>query len=231
MNAKVGEGDVPGIVGKYGLGERNKAGERLIEFCAGNNLNISNTNFQQHKRRLYTWISPNKQYRNQIDYIMCSSRWKSAIQVAKTLPGADCGTDHQLLISKIRLRLKNVPKSKASVRYNVQEIPVVYGVQISNRFAALSEMDMDREPNELWEEVRDIVKEEARNHIPKLKRARKAKWLSEEAINIAKDRRRAKAKGDSEEVRRLNGKFQREARKDKERYLNQECQQIEENSQ
>ena len=112
-----------------------------------------------------------------VDYIKWSGiyKWKSAVQVAKALPGADCGTDHQLLVSKIRMRPQRIAKTKAPVRYNVTNVPNVYGVQISNRFAALSEMD--REPNELREEVRDTVTEEACEYIPKKKRMKKAKWL------------------------------------------------------
>ena len=97
-NAKVGSQETPGVTGKFGLGMRNEAGQRLIEFCQENALVIANTLFQQHKRRLYTWASPDGQHRNQIDYILCSQRWRSSIQSAKTRQGADCGSDHELLI-------------------------------------------------------------------------------------------------------------------------------------
>ena len=73
-------------------------------------LVIVNTIFQQHKRRLYTWTSPNGQHRNRIYYILCSQRWRSSIQSAKTRLGADCGSDHELLIAKFRLKLKKVGK-------------------------------------------------------------------------------------------------------------------------
>ena len=99
-NAKVGSQETPGVTGKFGLGVRNEAGERLIEFCQENALVIANTLFQQHKRRLSTWTSPDGQHRNQIDYILCSYRWRSSIQSAKTSLGADCGSDKQLLIAK-----------------------------------------------------------------------------------------------------------------------------------
>ena len=71
-NAKVGSQETPEVTGKFGLGVRNEAGQRLIEFCQENALVITNTLFQQHKRRLYTWTSPDGQYQNQIDYILCS---------------------------------------------------------------------------------------------------------------------------------------------------------------
>ena len=105
-NAKVGSQETPGVTGKFGLGMRNEAGQRLIEFCQENALVIANTLFQQHRRRLYTWTSPDGQHQNQIDYILCRQRWRSSIQSAKTRPGADCGSDHELLISKFRLKFR-----------------------------------------------------------------------------------------------------------------------------
>ena len=95
-NAKVGSQEAPGVTGKFGLGVQNEAGQRLRVFCQENSLVTSNTLFQQHKRRLYTSISPDGQHRNQIDYIICSQRWRSSIQSAKTRPGADCSSAHEL---------------------------------------------------------------------------------------------------------------------------------------
>ena len=96
--------DWPGVTGKFDLGIWNEVGQRLIEFCQENALVIANTLFQQHKRKLYTWTSPDGQHRNQIDYILCSQRWRSSIQSAKTRPGADYGSDHKLLIVKFRFK-------------------------------------------------------------------------------------------------------------------------------
>ena len=98
--------EIPEITGKFGLGIQNEAGKRLTEFCQENALVIANNLFQQHKRRLYTWTSPDGQYRDQIDYILCSQRWRNSIQSAKTRLEADCGSDHELLIAKLRLKLK-----------------------------------------------------------------------------------------------------------------------------
>ena len=102
-NAKVGSQETPGVTGKFGLGIRNEAGQRLIDFCQENALVIANTLFQQHNRRLYTWTSPDGQHRNQIEYILCSQRRRSSIQSTKIRPGADCGSDHERLITNFRL--------------------------------------------------------------------------------------------------------------------------------
>ena len=123
--------------GKFGLGVQNEAGQRLIEFCQENALVIENTLFQQHKRRLYTWTSADGQHRNQNDYILCSQRWRSSIQSAKTRPGADCGSDHELLIAKFRLKLKKVGKTTRSFRYDLNQIPYDYTVKVRNRFKGL----------------------------------------------------------------------------------------------
>ena len=101
-NAKVGSQETPGETSKFVIGIQNEAGQRLIEFSQENALVITNTLFQQHKRRLYTWTSPDGQHGNQTDYILYSQRWRSSIQSAKTRLGADCGSDHELLIAKFR---------------------------------------------------------------------------------------------------------------------------------
>ena len=105
-NEKVGSQETSGETGKFGLGVQNEPGQMLIQFSQENVLVIANTLFQQHKRRLYTWTSPGGQHQNQIDYILCSQRWRSSIQSAKTRPGADCGSDHELLTAKFRLKLR-----------------------------------------------------------------------------------------------------------------------------
>ena len=98
---------------------------------------IANTLFQQHKRRLYTWTSTGGQHRNQIDYILCSQRWRSSIQSAKTRLGVDCGSDHELLIAKFILKLKKVGKTTRPFRYDLNQIPYDYTVEVRNRFKGL----------------------------------------------------------------------------------------------
>ena len=121
-NAKVGSQEIPGVTVEFGLGVDNEAEQRLIGLCQENALVIPNTPFQQHQRRLYTWTSPDGQYWNQTDYILCSQRWRSSIQSAKTRLGADCGSDHELLIEKFRLKLKKVGKTSRSSRYEINPL-------------------------------------------------------------------------------------------------------------
>ena len=116
------------------LGVQKEAVQRLTEFRQENTLLIANTLFQQHKRRLYTWTSPDGQHQNQIDYILCSQRWRSAIQSGKARLGVDCGSDHELLIAKFRLKLKKVGKTTRPFKYDLNQIPYNYTVEVTNRF-------------------------------------------------------------------------------------------------
>ena len=95
---------------------------------------LFNTLFQQHKRRLHTWTSPDGQHRNQIDYILCSQRWRSFIQSAKTRPRGDCCSDRELLIAKFRLKLKKVGKTTSPFRYDLNQIPYDYTMEVKNRY-------------------------------------------------------------------------------------------------
>ena len=180
---------------KYGPGNRHNADERLIKFCVANDLFVTNTFCSQPKRGRYTWISPDEQYRHQIDYILCSKRWRSAVHGTKTLRGADCGRDYQLLISKIQIKLKKKNNNfQAPARFNVEERTTEFAVEVYTKFAGL--VHDKRYPAELWEDVRDFVEEAANKHIQKRQFPKRAKWLSKETINVAKERRIAKAMGD-----------------------------------
>ena len=156
--------------------------------------------------------STDGQHQNQIDYILCSQRWRSSIQSAKTRPGADCGSDHEPLIAKFRLKLKKVGKSTRLFRYDLKQIPYNYTEEVINSFNRLGLIN--RVPEELWMEVLDIVQEAVIKTIPKKKKCKKAKWLSEEALQIAEKKREVKGKGEKEKYTHLNAEFQRIARRD-----------------
>ena len=166
-NAKVGSQETPGVTGKFGLGVQNEAGQRLTEFCQENTLVIANTLFQQHKRRLYTWTSPDGQHQNQTDYILCSQRWRNSTQSAKTRRRADCGSDNELLIAKFRLKLNKIGKTTRSFKYDLNQIPNNYTVEMRNRFKGLDVID--RVPDERWMEVCNTVQETGIKTIPKKK--------------------------------------------------------------
>ena len=114
--------------------------------------------------------------------------------VRKTRPGAHYGSDHELLIAKFRLKLKKVGKTTRSFRYDLNQILYNYTVEVRNRFKGLDLID--RVPEDLCTEVHDIVQETGIKTIPKKKKCRRAKWLSDETLKIAMKRREAKGKGE-----------------------------------
>ena len=141
----------------------------------------------------------------------------------------DCGSDHELLIAKFRLKFKKVGKTTKPFRYDLNQTPYDYTVEVRNRFKGLDLIE--RVPDELWMEVHDIVQETGIKTIPKgKKRCKKAIRLSEEALQIAVKRREAKSKGEKERYSHLNAEFQRIARRDKKAFLRDQCKEIEENN-
>ena len=124
-NEKVGSQETSGVKGKFGLGVQNEARQRLIEFCAENPPVIPNPLFQQHKRQLYTWTSPSDQYQIQIDYILCSQRWRSSIQSAKTRLGTKGCSDDKFFIANFRLKLKKARKATRLFRDDINQIPLI----------------------------------------------------------------------------------------------------------
>ena len=139
--------------------------------------------------------------------LLCNQRWRSSIQSAKRRPGADCGSDHELLIAKFRLKLNKVGKTTRPFRYDLNQIPYDYTVEVRNRFKGLDLID--RVPDELWNEVCDTVQETRIKTIPMGKKCKKAKWLSGEALQIAVKRREAKSKLEKERYKHLNADFQK----------------------
>ena len=136
--------------------------------------------------------------------------------------------DHELLIAKFRLKLKKLEKTTRPFRYDLNQIPYDYTMEVRNRFKGLDLID--RVPDELWMEVHDIVQETGIKTIPKKKKCKKAKRLSEKALQIAVKRREVKSKGEKERYTHMNAEFQRTARRDKKAFLSNQCKEIEENN-
>ena len=146
--------------------------QRPTECAQEKTLVIARTLFK-HKRRLYTLTSPDSQHWNQIDYTFCKQKWGS-------WHGVDCSSDHESLIAKFRLEVKKVGKATKPFKYYLNKIPNNYTVEVRNRFKGQDLIN--RVPEELWAEVHDIVQETGSKTIPKKKKCKKAKWLSEEAL-------------------------------------------------
>ena len=160
-------------------------------------------------------ISPSNEYSGLISFRM---NWLDLLAVQGTLKS---------LLQHHRLKLKKVGKTARPFRYDLNQIPYDYTVEVTNRFTGLDLIN--RVPEELWMEVRDTVQEAEIKTIPKKKKCKKAKWLSEEVWQIAMKRREAKSKGEKETYTYLNAEFQRIARRDKKAFFSYQCKEIDEN--
>ena len=121
-NTEVGNRAKSNITGKFELGVRNEAGDWLMNFCKASNLSIAETCFKQLNRQLYTRTSADGRHRNQIDHVTRSRRWRSCVPSARTRPGADCGTDHELLITIVKVKLRKSTRTIV-LKYNVNTFP------------------------------------------------------------------------------------------------------------
>ena len=201
FNAKIGEGSYEDIVGKYGLGERNPRGDRLLYFCIEKNLVVSNTTFKHPKRLLYTWKSPGDITRNQIDYILVRKRHRNGLKQCKTYPGADIGSDHNPLIAKISVKLKRaMPKSQKKEfidweKLSVPEIKEKYLIDVKNKFEILSleadEQSQQTTPETKWKRLKSSI-EHANESAPKIVKKKTKSWMTDEIMEKMEARKKAK---------------------------------------
>ncbi len=233
FNAKIGKGiqheSEAQVIGDHGLGSRNERGNQLIDFCMTNNLFVANTMFSQHPRRLYTWQSPVGRVRNQIDFILIRKRWKSAIMKANTLPGADVGSDHQLLIADLRIKLRRTDKTRKVKRFDVQNINRQYWIDTSNRFEELMLHEEETTPEELWTNIKTTIQDAAEKHVPLKRRNRSSPWLSQDVIDLADERRQLKEAGlqSSRLYRKLSYEIKQKSRRDKNNHIKHLCKDLE----
>ena len=231
-NAKVGEERHEDIVGPHGLGERNDRGEDLIGFCKEQGMVIMNTWFEQKRSARYTWTSPNGEIRNQIDFVLVNQRYRNSITNAKSRPGADCGSDHNPVVFKVRVKLK-VPKKKSSQRYkyNCEKLKnsAIKGTfkEATNQVAKEIKAVMNEETgcDEVWVKLRDGTHRVAKEVCGETNIEKKKKWMTDEILDRMNERKLHQRRTD--EYRRLNGEIQRMCREAKEQDTNNKCDLIE----
>ena len=231
FNAKIGESQsqLP-TVGQYGLGERNAAGDCLYSFCAGNSLSIANTLFKQPKRRLYTWQSPNGYTRNQIDYIMVHSRYRKYVKTCHTYPGADCNSDHNLLMAIFKGRFVNTRPRCQPLRLDLNALAGpqgnVYATEVTNRFEALNLIEGESTPQELWQQTKDILLGTAKDLLSAKSKPSSNRWISDATVQKAEEKRKAKSTNPTK-YKQLKAEVQRMVRRDKQAFTDNVCSQIE----
>ena len=200
MNAKVGKGRHGNTEGEYGLGARNERGELFIKWCEANNQVITNTWFKQHVRRRWTWMSPGNRYKNQIDYICINQRFRNSIRCSKSLPGADCDSDHIPVFCDLRIKLKRLKKAELVTKFDFDLLlkdsllRETYNIEVRNKYEILQATD-DTKP---WDNYRDALVESADKLLPLKSAKPKTKWMTEEILEMMEDRRKKLKKGSDE---------------------------------
>lgn len=193
LNAKIGltkdENHLRDVVGKFGLGDRNSRGEKWIQFCAENSLTVMNTCFEQHPRRLYTWVSPGDRARNQIDYIAIARRWRPCISSTKTYPGADCVSDHKLLVAEMTAKLRNCKRTihKPQKRLSHRELEA-FEDRVSHKFKNYR-LDQKQTADISWDKFKNIITTSREKARGGLSDEPKKHWITVDTWNAIKERK------------------------------------------
>ena len=232
-NAKVGRNLEGEVGGRFGLGDMNESGERVVNFCLENNLVITNTMFKHHQRKMYTWNSPDGHTKNQIDYIMISKRFRKCVLNSRAYPGADCGSDHNLVGAELKLRFRKHGRTEQRIVYDLDKlqdssIRESYTVEVNNRFQTLLGCEEEKSPNELWEDIKEETKNTAECWLGKRKKSKDKPWMTLETLKLIEKRRNLKpGKDRTEEGRRTyaeaKSEVQRNIRVDRKEWLKRQC--------
>ena len=195
-NAKIGSDntDWKSVMGRYGYGDRNERGERLLEFATIHSMYICNTRFEQKPQRKWTWASPDGVHKNMIDLILIQQRWKSSVINCRTFQSADICSDHSLVLCNIRLRLKRMHnKMQHRTRIDTsqlksQRIRECYSKKLANDIAKI---DLAENLEEHAKKIEAAIKKAAEATIP-VSRSAKKPWISEETLKLADEKRALK---------------------------------------
>ncbi|XP_059162117.1 uncharacterized protein LOC131945132 [Physella acuta] len=234
MNAKIGASNegYEICMGKEGLGEANNNGQRFREICLENGLVIGGSLFQHKEIHKSTWISPDKRTSNQIDHIAINKKWRRSMRDVKAIRGADVGSDHNLVLCKLQLKLKRVDRKVNhqlfdSAKLKDPTIKANFAIELKNRFSLLENLP-EEDTNTQCEKILDVNTKTSQCILGHRNKQRK-EWISNDTWNLIEKRREAKIKtlsGTMEsrvrndvEYRRLQQEVKRNARKDKRNYV------------
>ena len=232
LNAKVGRGRVENIVGPFGLGERNERGDRFVEWCAENKQMIANTWFRHHPRRLWTWKSPGDQYRNQIDYITVSTRFRNAVTQVRTYPGADCSSDHVPVVMNVFIKLKKLEKRRKTPRLSLnilkenEELSNDYRNKVRDRYSEQERSHDELNVEDKWDILAKAMVSTAEEMIGERERVARGEWMTEDILMLM-DRRRACKGVNEDRYLELDLQIRRACNTAKEEWMDRQCEEIE----
>ena len=218
LNAKVGQ-DNSGYertMGTHGCGVKNENGERLVEFCSSNNLVIGGTLFPHREIHKLTWYSPNDRDRNQIDHLLINAKWRRSLLDVKVKRGADVGSDHQMIIAKVKLKLRRTQnKIDIQRRYNIQKLKdphtkITFITQVKNRFQALQSLNSDDENNNInsyYEKVKVAYQQSAEKCLGHTEKKKTKEWITSATWCAIDHRRKLKNQMLSTRSTRLQDKY------------------------
>lgn len=231
-NAVVGEGRCDDEVGEYGLGKRNERGEKLIEFCKRKKMIVTNTWFDQEKRRRYTWKRPGDTGRFQLDYILVRKRYRNSVKNSRSYPGADADSDHNLVMAKFSVRLKRLQRAKKKKRWDTEKLGM-WEKKEELRIAIEKKVKNGegKSVEERWTLLKNAVSTSAMEVIGlKRKNAPKKPWVTGEMIDKMEERRKWKNVGTKEgekKYKQLNNELRRQTDKAREKWWEAECKELE----
>jgi hypothetical protein len=229
-NAVVGEERDGKEVGEFGLGKRNDRGEQLVDFCRRYKMMTANTWFKQEKRRRYTWKKPGDSGRYQIDYLLVRQRYRNSVKNARTYPGADADSDHNLVAMKMELKLKKIVRGKTQLKWDLEKLKVkkdAFKQDIEDQLTEREGMTVEMR----WERLKDAVTKSARSNIGYKKKKIRKPWITETMIDKMEERRKWKNVNTDEgrkTYRKINNELRRETDSAKEKWWEKECCELEE---
>lgn len=231
FNAKVGKGKIGSVVGGFGLGDRSERGERLIEFCQEKDLVITNTFYELPPRRLYTWTSPRsskeKIIKNQIDFICVNRRFRNSIESAKTYPGADADTDHELLVANIKVRLRKLQRVAKPKIINTEKLKELqyqeeFNDSIAGDFLEASMANIDM----AWDKIKSTILTAAEQVVGRREHNMKNPWMTQEIIDLIEEKRNYK-NTDPQKYKQSKRQIEHRIRKAKETWMEENCREVE----
>ena len=228
-NAKIGEGRDNKTVGPHGLGTRNERGNRLIEFATKHKVFITNTWFEQKRSARHTWTSPDDNTKKQIDYILASQRYRNTILNSKVYPGADCSSDHNLVVTRLRMRMKKIKKKKPVEKLDLTKITKgdksQYQCKTNIALNAINQENMG--DTSKWNKVKEQILNIGNDICGNKKLEHKQQWMTEEILEKMEQRKEQKDK-DIARYKLLDREIRQECKQAKEEHYNHLCAEIEE---